>query len=638
MYLIHVIPISRGITKDRLSYFSKKDIPKGAVVSVPIRNRLTPAIVEFTEDVKDVKTKLRQSPFPIKKIEEVKTTQIFSPEFMSAVLDAADYTAGTAGAVINTLVPKAILNDPKVVQEKVHKSNKNESTKKEVTYEHLVLQTDKDERYSTYRSLIREAFARKQSVFICMPTLHDVEQFVSKSEKGIGTYMFEFHSGLTKKQILERWNKAIKEEHPVAIVGTGSFLSIPRSDIKTIILERESSGVYKSQVRPYVDVRVFADFLARRIGARIVYADSFLRIETLYHYYEGFSAELAPPRFRPLSPAEHSIIDMKNYKPTVKGRYEIISHELARLVEDTKRDAAHMFIFSARRGLSPATVCSDCGATVASSHSDAPMVLHKTSKGNIFYCHQNGEVRSANERCRVCGGWKLVALGAGIQLVEEQLKERFPEHTFFRIDSDVTNTYKKARTVVKEWLNTPGSVLIGTEMALSHIEDPIEHIAIASIDSLLSIPDFKIETKIFSILLTLRSLAQQSFLLQTRNPEQQVLLDATGGNLLEFYRREVKIRKELEYPPFSLFIKLTVSGTKNAVSKEMDALENLFKDYDLRIFSAFIPAGYGKQTSHALIKIKPDIWPRSKSAQDLLEKLRSLPPQILVKVDPESLL
>jgi len=250
------------------------------MVSVPIRNKLTPAIVEFTEDVKDVKAKLRQSPFIIKKIEEVKKTQIFSTEFMSAVLETADYTAGTAGAIINTLVPKAILNDPKKVQGKVNKSDPKKSIKKEVTYERLVLQTDKDERYSTYRSLIREAFARKQSVFICMPTLHDVEQFVSKSEKGIGTYMFGLHSGLTKKQTLERWNKITKESHPVAIVGTGSFLSIPRPDIKTIILERESSSVYKSQVRPYVDIRVFADLLARHIGARIVFADSFLRINS----------------------------------------------------------------------------------------------------------------------------------------------------------------------------------------------------------------------------------------------------------------------------------------------------------------------------------------------------------------------
>lgn len=630
MVLVHVIPISRGITKDRLSYFSKVDIPKGAIVTVPIRNKLTPAIVEYTEKIEDVKTKLRLSSFPIKKIGEAKKTQIFSPEFMSAVFLTAEYTAGTAGAVINTLVPKTILENSKKVREIKTKEN----TQKNVSYERLVLQTDKDERFSTYRSLIREAFARKQSVFICMPTLHEVEQFISRSEKGIEAYVFGLHGGLTKKQTLERWNKILDERHPVAIVGTGSFLSIARTDIKTIILEHESSGVYKSPVRPYVDIRVFADFLAHKIGARIIYADSFLRIETLHHYYEGFYTELAPLRFRPLSPAKHSIVDMKNHKPTVKGQYDIISHELAHLVENTRRDAAHLFIFSARRGLAPTTVCCDCGAIVVSKFSDAPMVLHKTSKGNIFFCHQNGEVRSANECCRVCGGWKLIALGAGIQLVEEQLQKRFPEYTFFRIDSDVVNTYKKARSIVEEWQNTPGSVLLGTEMALSHLNEPVEHVAIASIDSLLSIPDFEIETKIFSILLILRSLAQQSFLLQTRNPEQSVLKYAIQGNLLEFYRKEIKLRKDLDYPPFSLFIKFTVGGIKDTVSKEMDMLEELFKEYDLRIFSAFIPAERGKQTSHALIKVKPSMWPNP----DLLQKLRSLPPHILVKVDPESLL
>ncbi len=634
MYLVHVIPISRGITKDRLSYFSKKDIPKGAVVTVPIRSRQMSAIVEYTEEVKDVKTRLKLSPYPIKKIDEVKKDEIFSPEFMSAVLDMADYTTGTAGAVINLLVPKAILENPQEAHSIISKKN----TVSTISYEKLVLQTDKDERFSTYRSLVREAFARKQSVFICMPTFHDVEQFVSKSEKGIDSYMFGLHSSLTKKRMQERWNKALKTDHPVAIIGTGIFLSIPRSDIKTIIIERESSGAYKSLVRPYVDIRVFADMLAKKIEARIIFADSFLRIETLHYYYEGSFTELAPLRFRPLSPAKHSIVDMREYKPTLKGRYDIISDELADIVDQTKQSAAHLFIFSARRGLSPTTVCSDCGATVISKYSDTPMVLHKTSKGNIFYCHQNGEVRSANETCRVCGGWKLVALGAGIQLIEEQLKERFPKHIFFRIDSDVTSTYKKARVVIEQWKNTPGSVLIGTEMALSHIEDPIEHIAIASMDSLLSIPDFKIETKIFSILLTLRSLAQQSFLLQTRNPEQQVLKDAVHGNLLEFYRREIKLRKDLEYPPFSLFIKLTISGTKIAVSKGLDMLEELFKDYDLRVFSAFIPSGHGKQTSHALIKIKPEMWSNPEQAKDLLKKLRSLPPQILIKVDPESLL
>ncbi|MBI2617844.1 hypothetical protein HYW58_00075 [Candidatus Kaiserbacteria bacterium] len=630
MFLVHVIPISRGITKERLSYFSKTEPRKGALVTVPLRNKLTPAIVEHSENVRDVKTKLRQSAYPVRKIEKVRAVQIFLPAFMSAIARMADYTAGTPGAVLNTLVPKAILDNPKNMETgTVH-----DSGQRKVLYERLALQTDKDERFSTYRSLIREAFARTQSVFIVMPTLHDVEQFAAQSEKGIRAYLFALHGGLTKKTMRERWNKALGEKHPVAIVGTGSFLSVPRADIKTIVIERESAASYKSPSRPFVDVRVFADFLARETGGRIIFGDSFLRIETLYQFHEGHLAEIAPLRFRPLTSARHDIVDMRNYTPTVKGRYDIISRELARLVEDTRREAGHLFIWSARRGLSPITVCSDCGAAVTSSVSDAPMVLHKTSKGNIFFCHQNGEIRSANERCRTCGGWKLVALGGGIQLVEEQLKERFPGYPFFRIDSDITTTYKKALAVKEAWLNTPGSVLLGTEMALSYLDEPLEYVAVSSIDSLLAIPDFKIGTKIFSILLTLRALAQKSFLLQTRNPEQHILKDAVQGNLLEFYREEIAMRKKLNYPPFSLFIKLSVSGSRHAVAEEMKRLEKLFEAYDFRVFSAFIQGTREKYTSHGLLTVPPEIWP----LPDILLRVRSLPPSVRVEVDPESML
>ena len=629
MKLIHVIPISRGMTKDRLSYFSRENPPVGAIVSVPIRNKLSLAIVEGVENISDAKSRLRQSPFPIKKLESVKAESLFRPEFISAVSKMADYSAGTLGAVLNILVPKAILEDPKKASV-LH----TDIAGHDVSYERLVLQMDRDERFVTYKGLVREAFARGQSLFIVMPTIHDVEVFATQSEKGIHAYLFAFHSALSKKEVRQRWARALEIRHPIVVVGTGSFLSLPRQDITTIIIERESAGAYKTHVRPYLDVRTFANFLAKEIHARIVFADTFLRIETLYDRDESFAHELSPLRFRPLSPATVKIIDMKSYKPTQKGRYDIISRDLALVAEETRRKSEHLFVFSARRGLSPITVCSDCGATVTSSHSDAPMVLHKTSRGNIFFSHQNGEIRSANECCRACGGWKLVALGGGSELVEEQLKEQFPDATVLRIDSDATPTHAKAKKIAGLWQDSPGSILVGTEMALPFITDPIEHVAIASIDSLLSLPDFKITTKVFSLLLLLRSLAQKTFLLQTRNPDQRVLRDAAGGNLLDFYREELAGRKELQYPPFSLFIKLTVYGDRDTVVRQTKELEALFEGYDFRVFSAFTPAPHGKQMSHGLLKLQPSAWPD----MTLLEKLRSLPPSIAVHVDPESLL
>ena len=150
MKLIHVIPISRGMTKDRLSYFSRENPPVGAIVSVPIRNKLSLAIVEGVENISDAKSRLRQSPFPIKKLESVKAESLFRPEFISAVSKMADYSAGTLGAVLNILVPKAILEDPKKASV-LH----TDIAGHDVSYERLVLQMDRDERFVTYKGLVR---------------------------------------------------------------------------------------------------------------------------------------------------------------------------------------------------------------------------------------------------------------------------------------------------------------------------------------------------------------------------------------------------------------------------------------------------------------------------------------------------
>ena len=60
-------------------------------------------------------------------------------------------------------------------------------------------------------------------------------------EKGIEGYAFILHGSLTPKKIIETWNAAIKEDHPILLIATGGFLSFPRTDIETIVVERESS-------------------------------------------------------------------------------------------------------------------------------------------------------------------------------------------------------------------------------------------------------------------------------------------------------------------------------------------------------------------------------------------------------------
>jgi primosomal protein N' len=632
MNIVHVVPIARGINKETLSYFTASDVQPGAIVKVPVRNRSVPALVVSVEPAEDIKSELKNSPFMIKKIGKLKMQPIFLPAFIHAAQDAAEYFAGSTGSVLASITSKSILEQSDKISHKEIPITENKLP--ETAPEPHALQADEEERVAHYKSLIREQFAKKRSVFFCLPTIQDAKKMFQQLPKGIEEYTHVLNASLNKKDLLATWNKIIEEDHPVLIIMTGAFLCIPRHDIGLIIIERESSTSYKLQTRPYLDIRTFAEFFAKRVQAKLIFGDLLLRTETLWRTRNGEMAELSPLKFRSISTAKDVLIDMKKYKLLDTPEFRIISDELEALIRKNKESNEHMFVLAARRGLSPMTVCGDCATTVVCTRCNAPIILHHGAEGNYFLCHRCSERRSAEERCKICGSWKLTTLGIGIELIQDILVGMFPEVKFFRMDKDTITTHKQALAMAEEFYNAPGSVLFGTEMALLYLEKPVHNAGVAAIDSLFSIPDFRINERIMNILLKIRSITQKTFLVQTRSRDQHIFDYAIKGNLMDFYREEIEERKKLNYPPFSTLIKITVRGQKSQILEDMRAIENLLREYDPLVFPAFIDTVNKKSILHALIKLKHEDW----ISKPLLAKLQSLPQHISVNVDPESLL
>ena len=98
----------------------------------------------------------------------------------------------------------------------------------------------------------------------------------------------------------------------------------------------------------------------------------------------------------------------------------------------------------------------------------------------------------------VCASWKLVPLGIGIEQIESHIRELFPNLILMRLDSDAVTTHKKAREVIDLFIKTKGAVLLGTEMALAYLDEPVEATVVGHIDNLFTIPDFRIPGKNFS--------------------------------------------------------------------------------------------------------------------------------------------
>src|SRR3989338_7196860 len=154
MRIITVIPISRGISKDTLTYFTNKEVPVGSIVSVPLRSKTTYGLVTGSRIAQEIKSELKSLAYSIKKVEKISARTFLSPAFIEAAQKIADYNAASVGAVLSALIPKAILEgSDKLSYDPTDKTSGVTSGR---VYEPVLLQSEEKERYATYKSRIRE--------------------------------------------------------------------------------------------------------------------------------------------------------------------------------------------------------------------------------------------------------------------------------------------------------------------------------------------------------------------------------------------------------------------------------------------------------------------------------------------------
>lgn len=650
MYIVTVIPIKKGIGKEYLTYFSAQDITLGTIVSVPVRSKVIDAIVISTENAISMKSDLKSRDYELKKIAGIKGRSPFTKEFFIACERMKGYVVSSTGSVIEKMIPNVYLENIKDL--KVVNSLDIEKGVENIKHEKLIFQALDPDRFAFYRTLIREAFAKKQSIFICVPTRYDIENWKSGLVKGIEQYVYAFHGDINKKTLVKMYNDVISETHPVIIIGTGMFLSIPRGDIKTIILEHESSDSYKQFGKPYLDIRSFVEVFSSITKTKLIFGDTLLRPDTLYRHDQGELGEIASPLFRLPQAERQFIVDMKE-EVDDKGvkKFTVLSEKTKKLIESAIAKKESVFLFSIRKGLAGVTVCHDCGHTLLCPECSTPVVLYgakqrtstKIEQSRIFMCNKCGHKETTEVSCKECGSWNLTALGIGTDRVYEEVAEHFRNANIIQIDKEATSTDKEARNAINSFYKNKGSILIGTELAFSYLNTKVDHSAIISLDGLLSIPSFNITQKILHVIEKLHYLTSSNLIIQTRNPDNKILEHILSGNILPLYREDLKERKQFGYPPFKRLIKITFSGTAVETNKARAFIDKILGEYEPQIFSAFIGKIKGQYITNTVIKISREEWqlPTSdrKATKSLLaDNLYRLPPSFSINVDPEDLL
>lgn len=625
MYVIEVIPLKRGIQMESLSYYSAVTYPEGTLLTVPVRNQQTTAVVIGVKPVSAAKTALKTATFSLRKLHTQTNTTVLPESLINTVKKVSESVPANLGAILFSMLPPDIRDGERTYPKVVTHKNTEDTTPR-------ILTGSAHDRYMAFRSQIRQTFAHRGSVLFVVPTSGAVEAAKKKLEIGIENRIVTLSSTHTKRQIDAAYAAFEDLSQAKLIITTPSFVFLDRHDITTIIIESSGSDNYRQRNRPYLDIRETLKIYAKESGRAIILADALPRTEDEIKRREEFYATYNEPTARLDLPGT---ITLAQHKKIEDGEaFSLFTQELTEMVNRTLATRGHIFLHAARRGLAPAVTCYDCGYIFRCPDSGAPYSLLRTFKDDVeerwFFSSTSGRRVRASDVCPHCGSWRLREQGIGIQQVYDQTKKLFPDTDIFLLDHTTATTHTKAKKIIQKFYESTHGILIATNMALPYLTKPIDASAVMSYEATRAIPTWRADETIFSLLISLREMTQKDVVIQLRTEPDELIQLATRGLLDQFYDGEIAVRNALSYPPYNVFILLSWMGTKEQVLET----ERIITE----ALHAFVPQYYNapqssdsKTVRYGLIRIDTKKWPE----KELIDSLRTLPPYIKIEINPD---
>ena len=185
------------------------------------------------------------------------------------------------------------------------------------------------------------------------------------------------------------------------------------------------------------------------------------------------------------------------------------------------------------------------------------MVEHK--KDNILICHQCGITQKFENKCHSCGEEEtLISCGPGVERIEEEIMGYFPEVKIEILSSDTVKNPQAMSALLEKIQNSEIDIIIGTQMiSKGYNFKNLTLVGIIDADMSLSGGDLRASEKAFQVLHQVSGRAGREnkkgiVLIQTYDPENQVIEALKKNNRDNFLTMEKDFRKVANLPPFGL--------------------------------------------------------------------------------------
>ena len=494
-------------------------------------------------------------------------------DVQAAAVKEICYFTGVSTAVVDGLVRKGVLIAfEKTVYRTPHKSNVSANPKEivltneqQTAFEGLLknYNSDKPEvsllygitgsgKTQVFLKLVDRAVADNKGTIVMVPEISLTPQLISIFSSRYGNKIAVFHSAMSMGQRMDEW-KRIKEGKALIAIGTRSAVFAPFENLALVIIDEEHEHTYKSEQTPRFHARDVAKFRIRKNNGLLCLASATPSIETFAAAKQG----------------KISMFTLKNrygnavlpYVETVDMRQEIrdgnigaVSRRLYSAIQETLEEGHQAILLLNRRGHDTFVSCADCGSTATCPNCSISLTYH--SANNRLMCHYCGYSVQKEEKCAECGGEHMKFLGLGTQKAEEELKTLFPNARVLRLDADSTMSRDSYSSYLKDFADGKYDLLLGTQMVAKGLNFPnVTLVGVLGADNAMFSEDFRSFERAFSLLTQVVGRAGRgenpgTAIIQTVNPESNIIELAENQDYDGFYEEEILNRKLMIYPPY----------------------------------------------------------------------------------------
>ncbi|MEA2040148.1 MAG: primosomal protein N' [Thermodesulfobacteriota bacterium] len=379
----------------------------------------------------------------------------------------------------------------------------------------------------------------------------------------LGDRIAIYHSGLSQGERYDQWMRMARGEADL-VIGARSALFAPLPRLGLVIVDEEHDSAYKQETNPRYQARDAAVVRAKMENAVVILGSGTPSVQSFHNSITGrYDMLVMPDRVEERDLPDVEIVDMKALADD-RPKNEIISPTLRDALGRNLMEGNQTLLFLNRRGFHRLYLCRLCGQSIRCPNCDVALTYHL--KEDRLVCHYCGFYSETYIKCPSCGKNGLRAYGFGTEKLEQELRTLFPDAHIARMDTDTTRKKGQISRILRSFGDREIDILVGTQMITKGYDFPnVTMVGVVAADLSLGFPDFRAGERTFQILSQVIGRAGRGdkkgrVVIQAFNPDHYAIRTAMAHDYRLFFEKEIQLRQQLGYPPFSHLVSLRLLG------------------------------------------------------------------------------